>query len=139
MTPVGYRLTQSSMTIVKTHPWHEITEFYRDLTEKNPFFRPMMELAEQIAASKYASGLFPWTSVHILCISQTPEADLGKEVLRISLDQDGALVYDFQETASLLPKYQHWIRKCSPDEGFSRLERFVQLKKWFVDYKPLSQ
>jgi hypothetical protein len=125
--------------IVKTQSWQKVTTFYRDRTEKNPFFRPMMELAEQIAASKYASGLYPWTSMQTLCISQTPEADSDKEVLRISFDQDGALVYDFQETGSTLPKYKHWTRRCSPDEGFSRFERFVQLKRWFVDHSPLSQ
>src|SRR5712672_3368598 len=67
-----------------------------------------------------------------LCISQTPEADSDKEVLRISLDpRDGVLVYAFQETGSMLPKYQHCIRRCSPDEGLSRFERVVQLKKWY--------
>jgi len=126
--------------IVQTQSWQKVTMFYRDITGRNPFFRPMMELAEQIAASKYASGLYPWTSMHTLCISQTPEADSDKEVLRISLDpRDRALVFDFQETGSTLPKYEHWIRRCSPDEGFSRFERFVQLKKWFVDYRPDSQ
>lgn len=123
--------------IVQTQSWQKVTKFYRDITEKNPVFRPMTELAEKIAASKYASGFYPWTSMHTLCISQTPEADSEKEVLRISLGpRDGALVYDFQETGSTLPKYKHWIRRCSPDEGFTRFERFVQLKKWFVDYGP---
>jgi hypothetical protein len=126
--------------IVQTQSWQKVTKFYRDITEENAFFRPIMELAEQIAASKYASGLYPWTSMHTLCISQTPEADSDKEVLRISLDpRDGVFVYDFQETTSTLPKYEHWIRRCSPEEGFSRFERFVQLKKWFVDYRPQSQ
>ena len=126
--------------IVQTQSWQKVTKFYRDITEENPFFRPMAELAEQIAASKYASGLYPWTSMHTLCISQTPEADSDKEVLRISLDpRGGVLVYDFQETGSTLPKYEHWIRRCSPDEGFSRFERFIRLKKWFVDYRSLSQ
>lgn len=125
--------------IVQTQSWQEVTKFYRDITEKHSVFRPMMELAEQIAASKYAGGLYPWTSMHTLCISQTPQADTDKEVLRISVDRDGVLVYDFQETGSTLPKYQHWVRRCSPDEGFSRFERFVQLKKWFVDCGPVSQ
>lgn len=45
--------------IVKTRSWQKVTKFYRDITEKNTFFRPMLDLAEQIAASKYARGLFP--------------------------------------------------------------------------------
>jgi hypothetical protein len=72
--------------------------------------------------------------MHTLCISQTPEADSDKEVLRISLDpRASVLVYDFQETGSALPKYKHWTRRCSSVEGFSRFERFVLMKKWFVD------
>jgi hypothetical protein len=75
--------------------------------------------------------------MHTLLIAQTPEFDWDKEILRVSLDiHTGALVFDFQETGSNLPKYQHWIRRCPPEEGFSRLERFLALKKWFVDYKP---
>jgi hypothetical protein len=120
--------------IVQTQSWRKVTKFYRDITQENPFFRPMLELTEQIAASQYASGLYPWTSMHTLCISQTPEADSDGEVLRISLDpRASVLVYDFQETGSTLPKYKHWTRRCSPVEGFSRFERFVQMKNWFVD------
>jgi hypothetical protein len=93
---------------VQTQSWQKVTRFYCEIAEKNSFFRPMTELAEQIAASKYSSGLYPWTSMHTLCISQIPEADSDKEVVRISLDpRDGVLVYDFQETGSTLPKYRH--------------------------------
>src|SRR5215471_231930 len=66
--------------IVKTQSWQKVMKFYRDITEKNTFFRPMLDLAEQIAASKYARGLFPWTSMQTLCISQTEEANSDKEV-----------------------------------------------------------
>ena len=123
--------------IVRTQPWQKIAEFYRSIAEKNDFFQPMARLAKQIELSKYANGLYGWTSMHTLCISQILEADSDKEVLRISRDvQSGALVFDFQETGSTLPKYQHWTRRCSPDEGFSRLESFLRLKKWFVEYGP---
>lgn len=97
----------------------------------------MQNLVEQISASKYATGFFATTSMHTLLIAQTPEFDWDKEVLSISLDlHAGALIFDFQETGSNPPKYQHWIRRCPPEEGFSRLERFLALKKWFVEYVP---
>src|SRR5215467_10566271 len=89
-----------SMPMIQTKPWQKIVEFYRSLTESNSFFQPMLTLAEQITASKYANGLYPWTSMQTLCISQTPVADSGKEALYISIDRDGTLVFDFQETAS---------------------------------------
>lgn len=125
------------MLIVKSRPWTEIAELYRSLSEKHVAFRSMQNLVEQISASKYSTGLFAATSMHTLLIAQTPEFDWDKEILRVSLDvHTGALVFDFQETGSDLPKYQHWIRRCPPEEGFSRLERFLTLKKWFVEYKP---
>jgi hypothetical protein len=125
------------MLIVKSRPWTEITELYRSLSEKHVAFRSMQNLVEQISASKYATGLSAATSVHTLLIAQTPEFDWDKEILRVSLDiPTGELVFDFQETGSSLPKYQHWIRHCPPEEGFSRLEGFLALKKWFVEYRP---
>jgi hypothetical protein len=123
------------MLIVKSRPWAEIAERYRSLSEKHAGFRSMQNLVEQIAASKYSSGLFAATSMHTLLIAQTPEFEWDKEILRVSLDVDsGTLVFDFQETGSTLPKYRHWVRRCPPEEGFSRLEKFLALKKWFVEY-----
>jgi hypothetical protein len=124
------------MLIVKRRPWTEIAELYRSLSEQHVAFRSMQNLVEQISASKYATGLFAATSMHTLLIAQTPEFDWDEEILRVSLDvHTRALVFDFQETGSNLPKYQHWIRRCPPEEGFSRLERFLALKKWFVEYR----
>lgn len=59
-----------------------------------------------------------------LLVAQTPEFEWDKEILRVSPDvHSGELVFDFQETGSNLLKYQRWIRRCPPEEGFSRLER----------------
>ena len=124
------------MLIVKSKPWAEIAERYRSLSGKHAGFSSMQNLVEQIAASKYSSGLFAATSMHTLLIAQTSEFDWDKEILRVSLDvHSGELVFDFQETRSNHPKYRHWIRRSPPEEGFSRLERFLALKKWFVEYQ----
>ena len=96
----------------------------------------MQNLVEQIAVSKYSDGLFGATSMHTLLIAQTPEFDWDREILRVSLDvYSGELIFDLQELNSNHPKYQHWIRRCPPEEGYSRLETFLTLKKWFVEYK----
>jgi hypothetical protein len=74
------------MLVVKSKPWAEIAERYRSLSEKHAGFRSIQNLVEQIAASKYSSGIFAATSMHTLLIAQTPEFDWDKEILRISLD-----------------------------------------------------
>jgi len=121
------------MFLIPSKPWPEVVEFYRSLAETHPSFRHMAALVEEIAASNYARGLYASTSMTTLLISQTEEIDMEKEILSIKLDSaKGVVILDFQETFSKLPKYQHWIRKCPPEEGFARLVGFLQLKGWFV-------
>jgi len=121
------------MILVQHRPWSEIVGLYRSLTEKHPELKPLLNLVEQIAGSDYARGLFASTSMASLMIAQTPEFDMEREVLFVRVDAEtGGLIFDFQETASALPKYQHWIRRCSSEQGFSQLSEFVKLKKWFA-------
>jgi hypothetical protein len=72
---------------VQTQSWQEVTRFYRDIAGKNSFFRPIMELAEQIAASRYSSGLYPWTSMPLCALAELRRRTIEKSLnpFRISL------------------------------------------------------
>jgi hypothetical protein len=107
------------------------------MATRYPAYSSMHILVEQIAASKYSKGVFGSRSMHTLLIAQTPEFDWDKEILRISLDiREGMFTFNFRETGSNLPKYRPWVRQCPPEEGFTRFEKFLRLKKWFVEYRP---
>ena len=44
--------------------WREVAEGMRG--------GPLGPLAKTLASSRYAAGLYPWTSVTSLCVAQTP-------------------------------------------------------------------
>jgi hypothetical protein len=72
-----------------------------------------------------------------LLIVQTQEWNPYGEVLRISYDPAVCeFTFELQETPS--PRHKHWTRKCPPDRAFQTFERFLELKKWFVEEKKLD-
>ena len=55
-----------------TKPWADIADFYRWLVEGGMRIGAMVRLVEQIKGSRYARGLYAWTSMDDLCIAQVP-------------------------------------------------------------------
>jgi len=89
----------------------------------------MKDLVEQIAASEFAGRLYPITSMYALCISDLPEFDLEREMLRITFDsKSGQVKLEYQETVS--PLYKRWTKLCPPDQAFASFVRFLKLKNW---------
>jgi hypothetical protein len=119
------------MTKVKGRPWPSILEFYRRISKspQGEWITPMLELVEKIAAADFAQKLYPITSMHTLCISDLPEFDLEREMLRIDFDpKAGQFKLAYQETRS--PLYKRWRRTCSPEQAFPSFVRFLKLKNW---------
>ncbi len=68
---------------VKSQSWKEIADFYRGMVEHGLDMLPMLRLVEEIAASPYAHGLYPITSMFTLCLSQHPDFEYGQNMLRV--------------------------------------------------------
>jgi len=109
--------------------WHDIKQFYEDLIRGGLPAQVMLQLEEHISISRYASGLFAWTSMHDLCVAKTPatEQDPGP-YLRISPLFDGNIDFRFIDT---FVENRQWHRVVSEEEAFSRLERFFDQLHWF--------
>ena len=94
----------------------------------------MRELVDSIQNSPYASSLYPWTSMFDLCISHTPvtheEVVRGAPYLRISPKSNTAIEFRYIDTPN---KDRQWVRTCTPDESFNRLEHFFRQIHWFVE------
>src|SRR5664279_3438068 len=114
---------------VRSESWSDIVTFYRGLVEQDRMQQgPMLRLVEQLAASRFAQGLFGATSHHTLMIAQAPRFDPQCEVLHIEFAA-GKFSFKFVEQPYV---ERRWNKECGPDEGFSALEHFlVDLKKWF--------
>ena len=132
MVPPNLVRSEYVMYRIKTRPWPEIVEFYRDLVGKHQHesFRSMIDLVEKIAAADFAKNLYPATSHAQLKISYYPDFHPDGEFLNVDLEgETGQIKFEYQETPS--PLYKRWKRVCQPSEAFEVFQRFLQLKKWF--------
>ncbi len=91
----------------------------------------MLRLVEQIEASRYARGLYAWTSAVDLCIAQVP-APYDGPYLHISVLHDGNIEFRYIDTAI---EARQWHRVVAGEEAFSRLERFIEQLHWFARQK----
>lgn len=91
----------------------------------------MAEFARQVANSRYAVGLYPGKSMATLLIAQTPLFEWKREVLEVEfLRQEQRFRFGFWEEPGTEP---HWSRECGPGEAFALLEKFLRMKRWFLE------
>jgi len=109
--------------------WENVTSFLNDSASRNERITALANLASEIARSKYALGLHPWTSMHDLCLSQVASTTRHLSPhLRISLTRLGALKFRYIDTAV---ESKQWHREATPAEAFGRLESFFAQLNWF--------
>ncbi|HEX9201435.1 MAG TPA: hypothetical protein VF865_17895 [Acidobacteriaceae bacterium] len=121
-----------------TQPWSRIAEHYARLVSKGAAWAAsMLNLVRQIEQSRYATGLFGWTSMDGLYIVQTPvEYPYYGPRLQIALKPRGLV--EFRYIDSYFEERQ-WSRTVNADEAFARLEGFLDALHWFVKYEPAAK
>ena len=118
------------MTTNLVKPWSEIRGYYAEMVSPEPAVASMLKLVSAIESSRYAAGLFAWTSMLDLCIVQTPVSyPFAGPYLRISPCAHGQLEFRYLDT---FVKARQWSRTVDGSEGFARLERFIDQLHWFV-------
>jgi hypothetical protein len=114
-----------------TRPWAEIREHYGDerLVDKSAT-AGMLKLVTAIMDSRYADGLHAWTSILDLCIVQTPMSyPYNGPYLRVSPRAHGKLEFRYIDTWK---EDQQWHRVVAQEDGFKRLEGFLEQLHWFT-------
>lgn len=117
---------------VMTRSWSEIHAFYMKMAARSESasVKGMGDLVSLIINSRYASGLHAWTSMHDLCVVQTPVTHpYGGPYLRVIPRQDGRLEFRYVDTPNASAQ---WHRTVTAHEGFDRLVRFLDQLHWFV-------
>ena len=111
------------------HDWSEVVAFFEGLCHDHPQFAPLFNLAKLIAHSGYAHDLWPWTSMHELCVSQrSSERRHLDPHLRIRLNGQGAVEFRYVDTADTK---RQWSREERPEQAFARFESFCAQLNWF--------
>src|SRR5205085_8327586 len=111
----------SMETPINSIPWRDIAKTYRSLVENNWDMQPMLGLVEELAASRYADGIFATTSMATLCVAQTRTFELNKNMLRVDFES-GRFVFSYHESPY---KDKSWKKECGRGEGFSTFEHVV--------------
>lgn len=114
-----------------TRPWVKIREHYADerIVDKGATVGMLM-LVTAIMDSRYAEGLHAWTSIFDLCIVQTPVSHpYNGPYLRVSPLAHGKLEFRYIDTWK---EDQQWHRVVAQEDGFNRLERFLEQLHWFT-------
>ena len=118
------------MTQPMTRPWEGIRENYMEFVTRHGLpLHAMVRLIERIEQSQL-QALFAWTSMHDLCVVQTPVSHpYDGPYLRISPLFNGTIEFRYIDT---YVKEQQWRRVVSEDAAFERLLGFTDQLHWFT-------
>jgi hypothetical protein len=120
--------------------WGEIAKVYSDRSGKIhafPSTTSMSKLVIAIERSPYATGLFAWTSMNDLCISQTyVEYPYDGPYLRIAPKENDQIEFRYVDTKV---EKKQWRRTVDGVEAFVRLESFLEQLNWFTRYQMMPE
>lgn len=117
--------------LVKAQSWEGVIERYEDSLKIDKRFKPIVDLAKQLAGSPYAKDIYPLTSMNTIIIAQTPEFDMQREVLAIDYDfEKEYFILNFRQ--GILKK--SWTKYCPLEEVYSGVVHFFRLQKWFAEF-----
>ncbi len=124
--------------LYRAHGWEKVRESFADIEEYRPDLRPMQELVDRIAASRYAAGLHPVASMWTVLLYQVPDYDPSREP-RIVIEYDaaaGEFVVQYHAGPYARPYStqaleSRWTKR-HPD-GLFALERCFHHLGWFTD------
>jgi hypothetical protein len=120
------------MCDIQPRLWPDVVCFYQDLASTHGWkIDPMLKLVEQIAASGFAVGLFPYTSHSTLCIAHTHKPRMRQEELRITFDPTSD-EFHFEYWSHPFVKPGPWETRCHSADGFPTLKRILLKRtRWF--------
>ena len=116
--------------------WDDIREFYEDLVKNGLKLEAMLKLIDNIKSSVYADSLYAWTSMHDLCIVQTPVTyPYDGPYLRISPLFNGNVEFRYIDTHV---KTKQWSRMFDENNLYAKLMSFTDQLHWLVKDKRLN-
>lgn len=89
----------------------------------------MSNFIEQVSRSRYAHGIYATTSMFYLWVSQNPEFEIDKNMLRIEFENDRFL-FRYKESPY---SNKEWKKECDKYSGFNTFEHIMKRLKWFLN------
>ncbi|MCV2366475.1 hypothetical protein LNV23_23880, partial [Paucibacter sp. DJ1R-11] len=124
---VAGRLAQTLKITAVNKPWSAIVAHYAEYD--GPSMQAMHALAERIASGPLATGLYAWTSMFDLCITQTEAVyPYTGPYLKVSPLADGQIEFRYLDT---MEQGKQWHRVVEPEAAIARLLEFLKNLHWF--------
>lgn len=113
-----------------TQSWPEIIKRYKESVNAGARLQAMLGFVETINSSIYSDGLYAWTSMHDLCITQQPAVyPYNGPYLKISPLFNGKVIFTYVDT---FVTSKQWKRTEDENRLFERLEGIIDQLHWLV-------
>jgi hypothetical protein len=111
-------------------PWSKIVARYEeDFVGESASIPAMLVLSRRIANSHLATGLYGWTSMFDLCITQTEVVHpYYGPYLKVSPLLSGVVEFKYIDTYD---ERKQWHRAVEPKDVVPRLLKFLEQLRWF--------
>jgi hypothetical protein len=110
-------------------PWPEIVLRYEQYSGDDAAIKAMLVLCQHVANCGLAKGLFAWTSMFDLCITQTEVTyPYDGPYLRVSPLPDGQIEFRYFDTRETI---NQWHRTVAALDAVPRLHKFLEQLHWF--------
>ena len=110
-------------------PWPTIVARYALYTGDNAAIHEMLALAKRIATGPLAKGLYAWTSMFDLCVTQTEvEYPYDGPYLKVSPLPDGRVEFRYLDTRD---HEKQWHRTVDAKDALPRMLSFLGQLHWF--------
>lgn len=114
-----------------TKDWPSIVARYTDAPSSDAAINGIAVLARHIQETELSNGLFGWTSMFDLCITQTAVAyPYDGPYLRIRPLSDGMVEFRYIDTH--IEEHQ-WNRTVAASETVARLHGFLSQLRWLAE------
>ena len=118
---------------LKSQTWDDVRDRYQSVSDTESWVSAMLELVDHISSSPVGKGLYPWTSMFDLIITQTPTAPFGGSypmpLLKISPKGNGKIEFRYADTGD---EDRQWIREVHQEQATSRFDGFIDQLGWLV-------
>ncbi len=110
-------------------PWPKIVVRYEQYTGNDSAIQAMLVLAKRIANGPLSKGLYAWTSMFDLCVTQTEVTyPYDGPYLRVSPLRDGRVEFRYFDTWE---KEKQWHRTVESSDVVPCLLSFLGQLHWF--------
>ena len=125
--------TESEDNRPMTKSWSSIAAHYDKYPNQETSVIGVASLVKHIQESELSSGLFAWTSMHDLCITQIEVTyPYNGPYLRVRPLFNGQVEFRYVDTSD---ESRQWHRTEAASEAIPRLQGFLAQLRWFNSAK----